>query len=159
MRLSTIGIILLTVMVATKYFISMNTLRAEDGSFKTGVIVDYSIAIDNLNNKKSILTNDNLLAFNSSTHFKTIDDKSVYNHFLTTNNFSSNSSTETKSERTNLEEPLPMEYGNTLVVYDFSNPDNNLVSSNYEDIDIEDDIPLDNGNTIINGLMLIMPRR
>lgn len=154
MRLSTIGIILLTAMVATKYFVSLDALRAEDGSFKTGVIVDYTTAIDNLLETNSALSTDKLLAFNSSTHVKTVDDKSIL-----VNSSSNNHSSSSKLQRTNSEEPLPMEHGNSLVVYDFSNPDNNLVSSNYADIDIEDDIPLDNGNTIINGLMLIMPRR
>jgi len=146
-------------MVATKYFVSLNSLRAEDGSFKSGIAVDYKAAIDNLLEKNSSFSTDNLIAVNSLTRVATTDDKS--NKVVQATEIEQNSSNSSTAsiQRNNSEEPLPMEYGNSLVVYDFSNPDNNLVSSNFADIDIEDDIPLDNGNTIINGLMLIMPRR
>jgi len=159
MRTSTIGIILLTVMVATKYFVSLDTMHAEDGSFKNGIVVDYTSAFENLRENKSVFPINNLLAFNSSTHITTNADKLLLSTQSSDFNKTSSNFNTKKIEQNNSEEPLPMEYSNSLVVYDFSNPDNNLVSSNFDDIDIEDDIPLDNGNTIINGLMLIMPRR
>lgn len=160
MRLSTVGIILLTAMVATKYFVSLEALRAEDGSFKSGIEVDYTAAIDKLYDENNSSPSNNLLAANSSTHIQLGNDNVVIES--NKNNFSVNENNSTTTVRRNNQgnsedEPLPMEQSNSLVVYDFSNPDNNIISSNYEDI--VDDIPLDNGNTIINGLMLIMPRR
>ena len=162
MRLSTVGIILLTAMVATKYFVSLDALRAEDGSFKSGLEVDYTAAINKLYEENFSAPSNNLLASNSSSHVELGNDKVVTalsKNNLSDNGIENNSSTFVRrnNQEKSEDEPLPMEESISLVVYDFSNPENNLISSNYEDI--VDDIPLDNGNTIINGLMLIMPRR
>ena len=149
-------------MVATKYFVSLEALRAEDGSFKSGVEVDYTEVIHKLYEENFLSASNHLLANSSSMQIELGNDKIVT--ASTENNLSDNgieNISSTFNRRSNQEnsedEPLPMEESNSLVVYDFSNPENNIISSNYQDI--EDDIPLDNGNTIINGLMLIMPRR
>jgi len=147
-------------MVATKYIVSLEALRAEDGSFKSGIEVDYTAAIDEFFEENASLPSNNLLASNSSTHIE-LGNTQTINQTNTTSigdNGNENAAVIRRNDQEKSEdEPLPMEESNSLVVYDFSNPDNNIISSNYEDI--EDDIPLDNGNTIINGLMLIMPRR
>ena len=48
MKLSTLGIFLLTAMVVAKYIVSENSLTAKDGSFKNGIVINYSDAFESL---------------------------------------------------------------------------------------------------------------
>jgi len=160
MKLSSIGIFLLTAMVAAKYIVSENSLTASDGSFKNGIVINYSDAFESLEFNTS-QSSGTLLAQNYEP--KLIPANKPDNVRPDSDNTSDLSDQQNNQpisfalNEVTIETTISMESSNSMVVYDFSNPTNNLISSTYEDI--EDDIPLDQGNTVINGLMQVMPRR
>jgi hypothetical protein len=166
MRIANLGILLLTVMVVTKYVISLHAFGTKDGSFKSGIVLDYQTIRYEIAELKSRHVNDRLLAFNSLDEFETnlaSYQPETHSNAYTGSDFNTSPAyIETAVVETNItwdfeDEPLPMDHRNSLVVYDLANPSNSLVSSVYDDV--EDDIPLDNGNTIISGMMQVIPRR
>jgi hypothetical protein len=164
MRIANLGILLLTAMVMTKYVISLYTFSAKDGSFKSGITLDYETIRYEIAELQSRHVNNRLLAFNSLDHFET--SLAAYEPESASKPYEGSDFNTSSVYPENVEsapgmnvddEPLPMDYHNSLVVYDIANPSKSLISSVYDDV--EDDIPLDNGNTIISGMMEVMPRR
>lgn len=160
---------MLTALVTTKYVLSLYSFDSSDGSFKNGISFDYGPIVAAVHKMKSTPVNNQLLASNSFNNITTdatamnpatqsagSQEGTDYNTGLSATGNSS-SSTDIAAREEVYDNPISMESGHTLVVYDISNPDNSLVASTF--YDIEDDAPLDNGNTVISGMMLLMPRR
>lgn len=167
MRISSIGILLLTAMVTSKYVISLYSLDISDGSFSKGIKLDISKSYIALNEIKAGHESAKLLAANTINDFNPGPVSSTpytatgghragvdYQPAHTSGSFAAESYPE---ETEYSEDPISMESGHTLVVYDIVNPSNSLIATTQDDI--VDDIPLDNGNTIVSGLMMVMPRR
>lgn len=147
MKLSTLGIGLLTVMVAINSYLNESYFTKEDGSFKNGIIIERSEIIATIIADSREKTESRLYAFNS---VRTVD---------LTNwvNFVELSKLDNNNQQPKIEEPISVEQVNSLVVYDLNNPEKNIITTKYEDF--VDDIPLDNTNTIVSGFMQIMPRK
>ena len=142
-------------MVSVKYFISQQTLTHKDGSLQEGLVVDYTIVQKELQ-QLTLSPSIPLLAFNSlntvadgvqaSTPSPSHTDQAFVAQVVSTDGYVVNEAEE-------LEGPAPVEYANTLVVYNPSSP----VPASYADQD--DSSPMDHSNTIVNEMQLMMPRR
>lgn len=161
MKTTNIGIILLTLLVLTKYAISVNTSTSADGSFKSGLVVDYTSIPDIISDLGNSGEPD-LLAFNFS-HSMPSDNPALKTNHLTPEK-SSRHQTENQTTSSfavfenTTPETLPMEHVNSLVVYNPSNPVIADMKTIYED-QYDQAAPLDNGNTLNNEMMMMMPRR
>ncbi len=161
MKTTNIGLVLLTVLVATKYVISLDTYTSQDGSFKSGQPIDYSVMTDFIAEEKKA-SQPVLLAYNPSisesnlggtaSTKKTVEVTNVKNQEASENvNF-------TPGFKKNTDEVLPMEHSNSLVVFDPTSPEITDMKTQYVD-QYDNAAPLDNGNTVVNEMLMMMPRR
>lgn len=160
MKISSVGIILLTLMVSAKYFISLNSMTHKDGTLGEALAIDYAAIQKELLFNSESATRSDLLAANYHTLAApqlngTTDSRSFTTTESRTESVSGDDYVVTEMEE--LEGPAPMEYANTLVVYNPSNPVITQMSTRFDDP--EDSEPLDQGNTLINEMQLMMPRR
>jgi hypothetical protein len=159
MKVSNIGIILLTLMVCTKYFISSNTLTHKDGLLRAGLVVDYTGIEKELFSTPVSSNVSPLLAYNQVNTVADQQNTEAVSK-TTSRNYTSQAPTVegyVVNETELPEGPAPVEYANTLVVYNPSNPVIEQMSSQY--LEPEDSEPLDQGNTVISEMQLMMPRR
>lgn len=162
MKTTNIGIGLLTILVLTKYFISVNTHTSKDGSFQSGLIIDFvglpeliSIMVSK-HNGSELLTLNNGQIENTAVENNTESGKAMH--------WSPDVSQESKEKSgqpvdlSHFQETLPMEHSHSLVVYDPANPV--LAEMKTEFVDVYDEAaPLDNGNTLNAEMQIMMPRR
>ncbi|MBI3136512.1 MAG: hypothetical protein HYZ14_17690 [Bacteroidetes bacterium] len=146
-------------MVLAKYVISLNTMTLEDGSFKDGLAIDYTVVQKELTNYQNQQQAEPLLAYNPVEPVVAVvqTDIPATNHHHAANESPDIADSFVVTETENLEGPAPMEYANTLVVYNPSNPVIAQMTTQY--LDPEDSEPLDQGNTLINEMQMMMPRR
>lgn len=154
MKATRIGIGLLAVMLGVRYLILLDDLSPKDGTFKSGIPIDANRFFSDLLALSHSHQEEKLLAFEAvPEQHLAIKSQPVKSH--------SSSSNHTPKEIIFSSQPetaiIPMEYGNTLVVYDPSDPAISATNTNYEDP--EDSVPLDHENTVISGMMSFMPRR
>lgn len=156
MRISNIGIILLTLLVVTKFLITRNTLSHEDGLLSEKISIDESIFINEIQNSLHNKNADHLVAHSSpklrnvETDEKQLKEKPKKNYpVLNNQTFIYKPSSEPSDD------PAPVEYAsNTMVVYNPSMPAFTKIYT-----DPEESEPLDQGNTLINEMQMMMPRR
>lgn len=152
MKLSSVGIVLLTLMVGINFYLNESNFTKSDGSFKNGITLDRSHLYSSLLELKANQKLDaELYAYSSFSQIKLSD----WLGYVERENPS-----EVKERGvsfTKKDDPISVEQVNSLVVYDMNNPEKNIIATKYEDF--VDDIPLDNSNTIVSGLMQIMPRK
>ncbi len=156
MRISNIGIILLTLLVVTKYFVTRNTLSHEDGLLSEKISIDESVFFYEIKNSIHNSNADHLVSNSSpkmrdlETDAKQLKEKPKrINPLINNQPFVFNPTVESS------EDPAPVEYAsNTMVVY---NPSMPAFSKVYTDP--EESEPLDQGNTLINEMQIMMPRR
>lgn len=155
-----IGLVLLTALVATKYFISLDTYTSKDGSFKSGLAIDYNIISDFILEEDKPFTPE-LLAYNppvSETKSVSTNSKNNVIQGEVDNQESLIQSEFTFDSKNGSNETIPMEHANSLVVFDPSNPV--LIDMKTQYVDQYDNAtPLDNGNTLVNEMQMMMPRR
>jgi hypothetical protein len=161
MKTTNIGLVLLTVLVVTKYFISLDTYTSQDGSFKSGQPIDYTVMRDFLAGEKKA-SQPALLAYNPAIsesnlpHFA--NSKKKLEPATNLNQERSQNVNLTPAFKKNTDEVLPMEHSNSLVVFDPSNPEIADIKTQYVD-QYDNAAPLDNGNTVVNEMLMMMPRR
>lgn len=160
MKTTNIGIVLLTLLVVTKYYISLNTYSNKDGALKSGIVFDYSLVPDYIA-ALSQSTEPQLLALNE---VNSENSGQVTSDRERSENTSQNNTKETEVPlsypvfENELPETLPMEHSNSLVVFDPSNPVLANMKTTYTD-QYDEASPLDNGNTLVDEMQTMMPRR
>jgi len=162
MKISSVGIVLLTLMVVTKYYISIDTMPTKDALLSRGFFLDYNDLQEQITGLVNPTQTNELIAFNAQelnqSTLPSVKHHSTTNTVLATDAQETAAYAFTAPEETNVDEPAPMEYGNTLVVFNPSNPAIVGMTTQYED-PYDNSAPLDNGNTVINEMQMMMPRR
>ncbi|MBK6527410.1 MAG: hypothetical protein IPO32_12780 [Crocinitomicaceae bacterium] len=161
MKTTNIGLVLLTVLVVTKYVISLDTYTSQDGSFKSGQLIDYSVMTDFIAAEKKA-SQPALLAYNPAVSESNLSNYTVSKEKQESAAISNQETTQivnfTPVFKKNTDEVLPMEHSNSLVVFDPSNPEITDMKTQYVD-QYDNAAPLDNGNTVVNEMLMMMPRR
>lgn len=161
MKTTNIGLVLLTVLVVTKYVISLDTYTSQDGSFKSGQLIDYSVMTDFITAEKKA-SQPALLAYNPAISESNLphsaDSKKKLEPATKSNQETTQIVNFTPVFKKNTDEVLPMEHSNSLVVFDPSNPEITDMKTQYVD-QYDNAAPLDNGNTVVNEMLMMMPRR
>ncbi|MBK7127756.1 MAG: hypothetical protein IPM74_15060 [Crocinitomicaceae bacterium] len=158
MKIQNIGIILLTAMVLTRYLDLVNQLTSRDGSFREGIEFSMIEAYESIQSENESEPATLLLANHAPVEKSDFSDASISH--IADNSSESQHVPEgyaMNPETSSSDEPAPMEYANTMVVYDPSNPA--LISMNTRYEDPTESVPLDNTNTVISGMMSVLPRR
>jgi hypothetical protein len=156
MRISNIGIILLTLLVVTKFLITRNTLSHEDGLLSEKISFDESVFVNEIQNSLHNSNADQLVSHSivklRNTEFagKQLKEKPQRNNSdVNYQEYIFNVTTD------NSDDPAPVEYAsNTMVVYNPSMPAFTKIYT-----DPEESEPLDQGNTVILEMQMMMPRR
>lgn len=161
MKTTHIGILLLTLLVITKYYISSSELNSSDGHFPNGIaLTNIYLEIEPRSNETSnshlIAKHTPLVQTNSTSENETkitrpghATNGNSEQKALTSSNF-------LKTEKS--EDVLPMEHRHSLVVYDPQNPSIQSMRTEFTD-QYDQATPLDYGNTVVNELQMMMPRR
>jgi len=162
MKTTNIGLVLLTVLVVTKYVISLDTYTSQDGSFKSGQVIDYTVMTDFIA-RENKASQQELLAYNpANTASNVVVSSSDSKKKLEPTKIQNQEALENASGTPNFEnksdEALPMEHSNSLVVFDPISPEITDMKTQYVD-QYDNAAPLDNGNTVVNEMLMMMPRR
>jgi hypothetical protein len=162
MKTTNIGLVLLTVLVVTKYVISLDTYTSQDGSFKSGQVIDYTVMTDFIA-RENKASQQELLAYNpANTASNVVVSSSDSKKKLEPTKIQNQEALENASGTPNFEnksdEALPMEHSNSLVVFDPISPEITDIKTQYVD-QYDNAAPLDNGNTVVNEMLMMMPRR
>ena len=157
MKTSSIGLILLTLMVTTKYYISLTTMTHKDGSLRNGLVIDYAV-IQKVIFPTAYAQEPALLAFNPGTmqtvHSNTEHTSQVqFDQVHSAQNDAATGDIATQAEAG----PALTEVAVVPVFNDSSNPLGSRITTQFGDP--EDSEPLDQGNTLVNEMQRIMPRR
>lgn len=158
MKVSNIGIILLTLLVVIRYTLIPESMNLSDGSFSSGISFNYDAPKQFLASMVSDQNRSELVAI----HTPKLENEYTLNKRKNNRATGKNEGDITDpiyfaQNNENTSGPAPMEYANTLVVY---NPENPAISNfNTKYIDPEDSQPLDHGNTLVNEFQMMMPRR
>ena len=157
MKIQNIGIILLTAMVLTRYLSLVNQLTSRDGSFRDGIEFSMIDAFKSHASEKESQTT-TLLANHAPIQKSnlSLSQETITVDILPEINSAPEGYVMNYVSPT-VNEPAPMEYANTTVVYDPSNPVLMSMNTRYEDP--AESVPLDNTNTVISGMMSVLPRR
>lgn len=161
MKTTNIGLILLTVLVTAKYFISLDTYTSQDGSFKSGQVIDYTLISDIIAAEKKSQQPE-LLAYSpmisESNLTKSVASKMKVEPIRSQIQNPTQEAGFTPHFDKNTEDALPMEHSNSLVVFDPNSPAITDMKTQYVD-QYDNAAPLDNGNTVVNEMLMMMPRR
>lgn len=162
MKTTNIGLVMLTALVVTKYLVTQGVVTGIAGSFQSEFAINPSTVLDFVAANKQTVQPE-LLAYSpsiSETHLivRTKSNRSTNrsgnDKVLAANDYSKT----TPGFTNDIEQTLPMEHSNSLVVFDPTSPAITDIKTQFVD-QYDNAAPLDNGNTVVNEMLMMMPRR